>query len=86
MGETAFFPRMPQPAAVCFAGPLPTASLVPANNLGTCSSARVASVADLSQIYGAFKLLDISFSQPSSLGSAGLWETEKRVVAQAHCR
>lgn len=40
---------------------------------------------DLSQIYGAFKLLDVSFSQPSSLGSAGLWETEKRVV-QVRCR
>lgn len=40
---------------------------------------------DLSQIYGAFKLLDVSFSQPSSLGSAGLWETEKQVV-QVRCR
>ena len=66
--------------------PSQAASLVPANNLGTCSSARVANVVDLSQIYGAFKLLDISFSQPSSLGSAGLWETEKRVVVQVCCR
>lgn len=66
--------------------PPQAASLVPANNLGTCSSARVASVVDLSQIYGAFKLLDVSFSQPSSLRSAGLWETEKRVVVQACCR
>lgn len=35
---------------------------------------------DWTQIYGAFKLLEVPLSQPSSLGNADLWGTEKLIV------
>lgn len=56
------------------------ASIVFANKLDTCSLARTVSIMDLTQIYGAFKLLEVPLSQPSSLDNADLWGTEKLIV------